>query len=321
MWEFIVKRFLLMIPQLFILSVLVFMMAKAMPGDALTGRQIDPRANPDVIAEQREEMGLNDPWHEQYVHWLQNIAKGDWGTSYTFKVKVTDVISDRIWNTVQLAILTLIFTYLLAIPLGVMSGRYSDSWMDKAIVGYTYVGFATPVFIFAILMLFVFGFGLDWFPTGGSVSPSAEEGTLAYVMSKLHHMILPALSSALISTTFIIQYLRNEVIDQKRKDYVRTARAKGVPENHIYSHHILRNSLLPITAFLGYEITGVIGGSVLIETIFSYPGIGQLFLNSVQARDFSIVTAIVMMTGFATLLGTLLSDVILSIVDPRIRLE
>lgn len=321
MWKFILRRLLIMIPQLFILSVIVFILAKAMPGDALTGRQIDPRANPQVIEQQREQMGLNDPWHEQYIHWVKNISKGDWGISYTFKVKVTDVIEDRIWNTVNLALLTLIFTYLLAIPLGVISGRYSDSWMDKAITGYTYIGFATPVFIFAIMMLFVFGFGLGWFPTGGSVSPQVEEGTLAYAFSKLNHMILPAFSTALISTTSIIQYLRSEVIDNKGKDYVRTARSKGVPETQIYSHHILRNSLLPITAFLGYEITGVIGGSVIIETIFSYPGIGQLFLSSVQARDFSIVTAVVMMTGFATLLGTLLSDVILSMVDPRIRIE
>lgn len=321
MWKFIVRRFLIMIPQLFILSVLVFVMAKAMPGDALTGRQIDPRANQQVIEEQREKMGLNDPWHEQYVRWVKNISNGDWGISYTFKVKVTDVIAERIGNTVNLALLTLIFTYLLAIPLGVISGRYSDSWIDKAITGYTYLGFATPVFIFAIIMLFVFGFGLDWFPTGGSVSPKVEEGTLAYAYSKLSHMILPAISTALISTTAIIQYLRSEVIDNKSKDFVRTAKSKGVPETQIYSRHILRNSFLPIAAFLGYEITGLIGGAVIIETIFSYPGIGQLFLSSVHARDFSIVTAVVMMTGFATLLGTLLSDIILSMVDPRIRIE
>lgn len=321
MWKFIIRRLLIMIPQLFILSVLVFMMAKAMPGDALTGRQIDPKANPQVIEEQREKMGLNNPWYEQYLRWLQNISKGDWGISYTFKVKVTDVIENRIWNTVNLAFLTLIFTYILAIPLGVVSGRYSDSWVDKVITGYTYMGFATPVFIFAILMLFVFGFGLNWFPTGGSVSPRVEEGTLAYALSKVNHMILPAWSMALISMTAIIQYLRNEVIDNKGRDYVRTARSKGVPETKIYSQHILRNSFLPIAAFLGYEITGLIGGSVIIETIFSYPGIGQLFLSSVQARDFSIVTAIVMMTGFATLLGTLLSDIIVCVVDPRIRME
>ncbi len=321
MWKFIVRRLLMMIPQLFILSVLVFMMAKAMPGDALTGRQIDPRANPQVIEQQREEMGLNDPWNEQYIRWVQNIAKGDWGISYTFKVNVTDVIENRIWNTVNLALLTLLFTYLIAIPLGVISGRYSDSWIDKAITGYTYLGFATPMFIFAMLMLFVFGFGLDLFPTGGSVSPKVEEGTLAYAISKLNHMILPAFSMALISTTSIIQYLRSEIIDHKRKDFVRTAKSKGVPEAKIYSQHILRNSFLPIAAFLGYEITGLIGGAVIIETIFSYPGIGQLFLSSVHARDFSIVTALVMMTGFATLLGTLLSDIILSVVDPRIRIE
>lgn len=321
MWKFIVRRFFMMIPQLFILSVMVFILAKAMPGDALTGRQLDPRANPEVIEQQREQMGLNDPWYVQYIHWLGNIIKGDWGISYTFKVNVTEVIADRIWNTVNLSLLTLIFTYLLAIPLGVVSGRYNDSWLDKAITGYTYVGFATPVFIFAILMLFVFGFELEWFPTGGSVSPQLEEGTIAYFLSKLNHMILPALSTAFISTTSIIQYLRNEVIDNKSKDFVRTAKSKGVPEIHIYSRHILRNSFLPIAAFLGYEITGLIGGSVIIESIFSYPGIGQLFLSSVQARDFSIVTAIVMMTGFATLLGTLLSDIILSIVDPRIRIE
>lgn len=310
-----------MIPQLFMLSILVFSMAKAMPGDALTGRQIDPKANPEVIQEQREKLGLNDPLQEQYIHWLKNIAKGDWGVSYTFKVNVTDVIEDRIWNTVNLALLTLFFTYLLAIPLGIVSGRYSDSWIDKVITGYTYVGFATPTFIFSIIMLFVFGFSLDWFPTGGSVSPYIVEDSLAYTINKLNHMILPAWSTALISTTSIIQYLRSEVIDNKHKDFVRTAQSKGVPESNIYGHHILRNSFLPIAAFLGYEITGLIGGTVVIETIFSYPGIGQLFLSSIHARDFSVVTALVMMTGFATLLGTLLSDIILSAVDPRIRIE
>jgi peptide/nickel transport system permease protein len=148
-----------------------------------------------------------------------------------------------------------------------------------------------------------------------------DEGTFAYVVSKINHLILPALSTALIATTSTIQYLRNEIIDNKIKDFVRTARSKGVPESKVYSRHILRNSFLPIAAFLGYEITGLVGGAVIIETIFSYPGLGQLFLSSVSLRDFSVVTAIVMMTGFATLLGTLLSDIILSAVDPRIRIE
>lgn len=321
MIKFILRRLLIMIPQLFILSVLIFMMAKAMPGDALTGRQIDPKANAAKIEELREEMGLNDPWHVQYARWAKNALQGDFGQSYTHKVQVSDVIEDRLWDTVYLAIAVFIFSYALAIPLGIVSGRYNDTWIDKAITGYNYLGFATPVFIFALIMLFIFGFTLELFPTGGTVNSKVEPGTAAYVVSKINHIILPALSYALITTTSIVQYLRSEVIDNKIKDYVRTARSKGLPESKVYSKHVLRNSFLPIAAFLGYEITGLIGGSLIIETIFSYPGIGQLFVSSIHSRDFSVVTALVMMSGFATLLGTLLSDIILSAVDPRIRIE
>ncbi|AGE21819.1 dipeptide/oligopeptide ABC transporter permease [Geobacillus sp. GHH01] len=133
--------------------------------------------------------------------------------------------------------------------------------------------------------------------------------------------MLPALSGALINTVVTIQYLRSEIIDTKVKDFVKTARAKGVPERQIYWRHILRNSFLPIAAFLGYEITGLIGGSVFLESIYSYPGLGQLFLQSIMQRDYSVVTALVMISGVATLVGTLLSDIILSAVDPRIRIE
>lgn len=321
MWKFIVRRLLGMIPQLFILSIIVFMMAKAMPGDALTGKQMDPKASEERILELREKMGLNDPVHVQYIRWIKNVAQGDWGVSYTHKTKVTDVIGDRIWNTVYLAFGTLIVTYLLAIPLGIVSGRWNDSWMDKVITGYNYVGFATPIFIFALIMLFLFGFKFDLFPTGGTIDSHLEAGTLAYVVSKINHLVLPVMSGALIATATTVQYLKSEIIDTKIKDFVRTARSKGIPESKIYSRHILRNSFLPIAAFLGYEITGLVGGSIFIESIYSYPGIGQLFVKSVMLRDFSVVTALVMMTSFATLLGTLLSDIILSAVDPRIRIE
>ena len=133
--------------------------------------------------------------------------------------------------------------------------------------------------------------------------------------------MLPALSGALINTVVTLQYLRSEIVDTKVKDFVKTARAKGVPERHIYWRHILRNSFLPIAAFLGYEITGLVGGSVFLESIYSYPGLGQLFLQSIMQRDYSVVTALVMISGLATLVGTLLSDIILSAVDPRIQIE
>lgn len=322
MLKFILRRIIIMIPQLFLLSVLVFLLAKAMPGDALTGQLAgNPKMDAQTLEEMKEKLGLNDPVHVQYARWVKNLLQGDLGMSYTHQQPVNDLLAGRMWNTILLSAAILIFTYMIAIPLGIVSGRWTDSWADKLIVGYSYVSFATPLFIFALIMLFIFGFKLGWFPTGGSVDIQVEKGTFAYYLSKLNHLLLPALSGALINTVGTIQYLRSEIIDTKVKDFVKTARAKGVPESSIYWRHILRNSFLPIAAFLGYEITGLIGGSIFLESIFSYPGIGQLFLQSILQRDYSVVTALVMISGLATLIGTLLSDIILSAVDPRIRIE
>jgi peptide/nickel transport system permease protein len=322
MLKFILRRILVMIPQLLILSILVFLLAKAMPGDALTGQLAkNPKMDAQTLAEMKEKLGLNDPIYVQYVRWIKNLMHGDLGISYIHQQPVTDLLEERIWNTVLLSVCILVLSYIIAIPLGIVSGRWTNSWADKLIVGYSYLSFATPLFIFALLMLFVFGFILGWFPTGGSVDIQVDKGTFDYYISKINHLILPSLSGALLSTVGTIQYLRSEIIDTKIKDFVKTARAKGVPESRIYSRHILRNSFLPIAAFLGYEITGLIGGSIFLESIFSYPGIGQLFMQSIMQRDYSVVTALVMISGLATLLGTLLSDIILSAVDPRIRIE
>ncbi len=146
-------------------------------------------------------------------------------------------------------------------------------------------------------------------------------GSFDWYWSKFYHIILPAITYAILGTTGIIQYLRSEIIDAKSLDYVRTARSKGIPMKKVYSKHIFRNSLLPIAAFLGFTITGLLGGSIFIETIFGYPGMGQLFITSIVTRDYSVITALVMLYGFLTLLGSLLSDIIMSIVDPRIRIE
>lgn len=322
MIKFIVRRTLVMIPQLLLLSLIIFLLAKAMPGDAVTGAF---QGNPDVTEERlqeiREKHGLNDPWYEQYAAWMGKALKGDFGRSFTHKQKVSDLLKGRLANTVTLAFFTMIVTYLIALPLGIIAGRYTNSWADKLIVTYNYISFATPLFVFALLMLFIFSFTLGWFPIGGSVDIRIENGTWAYYVNKAKHLFLPVMSGALLATYTTIQYLRNDIIDTKLKDFVKTARAKGVPEGRVYTRHILRNSLLPIAAFLGYEITGLIGGSIFIESIFSYPGLGQLFLQSIQLRDFQVVVALVMISGTAVVIGTMLSDIILSIVDPRIRID
>ena len=320
MWKTILRRVLLMLPQIFILSVLAFLIAKMMPGDPFTGL-ITPETDPNTIEALRVKAGFYDPLPVQYWNWISKAFRGDFGQSYTYKYEVTKLIGERIGNTVWLSLLTMILTYLIALPLGMIAGRYQNTWADKAIVVYTFITYSIPVFVFALVLLWLFGYTLGWFPTRGSVDSDVVSGTLAYYLNKFHHLILPAFTMAILSTTGTIQYLRTGVIDAKSQDYVRTARAKGVPENIVFNRHIFRNSILPIAAFLGYEFTGLIGGSVFIENIFSYPGMGNLFVSSITGRDYSVILALLLLFGTATLLGTLLSDIIMSIVDPRVRVQ
>ena len=320
MWKTILRRFMMMIPQLLLLSLLIFFMAKAMPGDPFTGK-LTPNTDPNRIEELREQLGLNDPWYVQYVRWMGNAIQGEFGNSYTYKVKVTTLVGERAVNTFWLSLFSVILLYAIAVPLGVLAGRYQNTLFDKAVVLYSFVSFAIPTFVLALLFVYFFGYQLRWFPTTGSVNIQYDPGTLDYVLSKIYYMILPAFTYAVLGTVSIIQYLRTEVIDAKTMDYVRTARSKGVPVKKVYSRHIFRNSLLPIAAFFGFTITGLLGGSIFIEMIFGFPGMGQLFISSIQSRDYSVIIALVMLYGFLTLLGSLLSDIIMSIVDPRIRIE
>ncbi len=319
MWKTVLRRVLLMIPQLLILSIFVFILANFMPGDPFSGL-IDPNTPASRLEELREKAGLNDPLPTQYVRWLKNASKGDFGQSYTMKLPVSRVIAGRAQNTFWLALLSLVLMYGLAIPMGILAGRYNGSLLDQGINLYNFLTLSIPGFVMYLVTLLIFGYRLKWFPTGGSVSIAAGEG-FDKILSRLYHMLLPALSFALIATTGTVQYLRNEIIDAQNQDYVRTARAKGVPTNKVYTHHIFRNSLLPIAAFLGFQITGLLGGSIMIETVFAYPGMGKLFIDSISSRDYSVITTLVLIYGLMTLLGSLMSDIIMTIVDPRIRID
>ncbi|MGX7196252.1 oligopeptide ABC transporter permease [Enterococcus olivae] len=318
MWKTILRRLIFMIPQVIILSILIFLIAQAMPGDPFTGL-INPNQDPAVIERMRETAGLNDPWYEQYFRWVGNALQGEFGSSFLYKLPVATLIGNRISNTLWMSLLTVIITYLIAVPLGMLAGRYQDSWLDKTVVVYNFFSFAVPLFIFALITLFIFGYRLGWFPTSGSVAPGVAG--MDRFWSRLYHMILPSITGALLSTSVTIQYLRNEVIDSKSLDYVKTARSKGVPTNRVFSRHIFRNAALPIASQMGYEITSLIAGSVVIEQIFSYPGVGNLFIDSIVQRDYSVITALTLILGIASLVGTLLSDIIMSIVDPRIRIQ
>lgn len=317
MWKTVLRRVLLMIPQLFILSLLIFIMAKQMPGDALTG-SIGGNVKPEVLEQIRRESGWYDPWYQQYWRWISKAIQGDFGKSFQYKQPVTRVIVARAANTFALALFATILSYMIALPLGIKAGRNPGSKFDKGVILYNFISYAMPSFVLYLFTLLLFGYVLKWLPTMGSVDPHIAKGTFAYFLNRMKHLIMPAGCIAVLSTTGTIQYLRNEIIDAKTQDYVKTARSKGVPMKKVYSHHIFRNSLLPIAAFFGFQITGLLGGSMIAERIFNYPGMGNLFIDAILLRDYSVVNALVMLYGFLNLLGSLLSDIIMSIVDPRI---
>ncbi len=319
MWKTILKRVLIMIPQLILLSMIVFILAKMMPGDPFTGL-INPNSSQATINHLKHVYGLDDPVPVQYLRWVKNLLHGDFGQSYIQHVSVSSLIADRAQNTFWLSLLSTLLLYGIAIPMGIAAGKHEGEWQDRAISIFNYVTYAIPGFVFYLLGLWLFGFTLGWFPISGTVSANAS-GFWGVFWSRLDHMILPAILYAIIATTGTVQYLRTGIIDNKVEDYVKTARSKGVPEKVVFDKHILRNSFLPIAAFLGNTITGLLGGSMIIETVFSFPGMGKLFLDSIAQRDYTTLTALIMIYGTLTLLGNLLSDIIMSLVDPRIRVK
>ncbi|UQS84463.1 ABC transporter permease [Apilactobacillus apisilvae] len=319
MWKTILRRLLIMIPEIIILSILVFILSKQLPGDPFTG-SINPKASMGQIHHLMKINGLYDPWYQQYWNWVVHLFHGDLGNSYEYQEPVTAIIGSRAVNTFWLALLTMIMTYAIGLPMGLYAGRHEGKLQDALVRIYSYATMSIPFFVVLVIGGWIFGYDLNLFPTSGSVSPNAT-GFLPVLLSKFYHMILPATLGALFATSSITQYLRSGVIDAKNSNYVKTAQAKGVSMKNIYKHHIMRNAMLPIAAFAGYSITGLLGGSLFTEQIFSYPGMGLLFLNAVNFRDYTVMTALVLLYGFLSLLGTLLSDVALSVIDPRIRVE
>lgn len=320
MLKYTLRRVLGMIPMLILVSIVVFFLAKAMPGDSLSG-EIDPNnTNPEYIAEMREKLGYNDPVYVQYYRWVTDFMQGDFGKSTRYKMPVADLIAEKLPNTIFLALTSLLITYVLAFAMGMYSGRKPYTVGDNLIAGFNYAGIAIPSFVAGVFAVYFFAFKLNWFPFAGSVDIEIDRGTLEYWMSRIHHVMLPAFVLGMFSTASYTQFLRNDLIENSRKDFVRTALAKGTPMGKIYNVHILRNSIIPLVTFLGFDIAALVGGAIITEKIFTYPGIGLLFLDSVNARDYPTVMAITMMLSAMVLIGNLIADILYGIVDPRIRL-
>ncbi|WP_239775329.1 oligopeptide ABC transporter permease [Mammaliicoccus sp. N-M50] len=318
MTTLIIRRLLLMIPLLFLISIVIFGLAKMQPGDTFTGQKL-PNVSSKYYEEQREKLGLNDPLYKQYLTWGNKILHGELGDSIRYKRPVMDLVKERMPNTILLGVISLVITYMIAFPLGIISGRKPYSLYDYSIQVLNYLMLAIPSFVAGVFAIYVFAFQLGWFPFSGSVEIGLEQGSFAYYISKLYHAILPGMILGLLSTASYIQFLRNDIIEVSRKDYIRTARSKGLSESKIYNKHILRNSIIPIVTFFGSDVLSVFGGAVITESIFSYPGIGKLLIESIGGKDYPLMMSLLLFFSFLGLLANLISDISYSLVDPRIK--
>jgi peptide/nickel transport system permease protein len=322
MWKTILRRFLILIPQLIVLSLIIFTLGYIAPGDGLRGR-IGPGTTMEQIEMLREVHGLNDPWFVQYSRWVGGIVTElDFGRSLLQMRPVTEVIGDRMLNTIRLSFLTTVFTYLIAVPLGIIAARKKDTAIDRGIMVYTFFALSIPTIVFSLITLLIFGFNLRWFPTSGSVANAADlAGGFTRFFSQMHHAVLPAITLALISTTGMIYFLRSEIIENENSDYVATARAKGVPENKVYTKHILRNALLPVAGNFGSAFAWLFMGAPFIEWVFSFSGMGELFISSILLQDWTVANTLILFFAVLIVISMLLTDIIITVIDPRIRIK
>ena len=326
MTRYLIQRFLIMIVMLAALSIIVFITIELPPGDYADRRALHLRSagvlvtSEDVIA-LRHTLGLDRPWYVRYFNWISNIVlHGNFGQSFGLHLPVTQVLGQRVGLTVMLAVATIIFTYGLAIPIGIYSAMRQYSLGDYAATIVGYFGMATPSFMLALILLY---FSVMVFnnSVGGLFSPEYAEEPWSWgkVVDLLRHLWVPALVLGLAGTAFEIRTMRATLLDEKNKLYVTAARAKGLPEWKLLLKYPVRVALNPIVSTIGWELTAIIAGAPLVSFVLALPDTGPLFLTALLDQDTYLSGAILLMYAFLTILGTFLSDVLLALLDPRIR--
>jgi len=321
---YLLKRLLLMIPVLIGITIISFSVMKVAPGDPVSlVTDLNPNMNEEAIKRIRAHYGLDQPIYVQYLKWLRNMLMLDFGTSFASDNRpVIDKILERIPITLLINLLSMGLILSVAIPIGVMSAVKQDSLFDKGTTVFVFLGFAIPTFWLALLLMILFGVELNWLPISGFRSLNYSDLSFAgRILDVAKHLILPVFVSAFGGLAGMSRYMRSNMLEVIRQDYITTARAKGLDERTVIFKHALRNALLPVITLLGLSVPGLIGGSVIFETIFAIPGMGQLFYQSVMMRDYPTIMGILVIGALLTLLGNLLADLLYSVADPRIRVS
>jgi len=312
MLGFILRRLLATIPVLLIVAVLVFLMLRLTPGDPAAILAGDA-ASSEQIAEIRASLGLDRPLPVQFAIWIGNLARGELGQSYFYKMQVTQLIGQRLEPTMALATLTIFFAVVVSIPLGVLAAWRFGGWFDRALMGFSVLGFSVPVFVLAYILIWIVSLQLGWFPVQGY--RRLADGFFPF----LHHLILPALTLSVIYIALIARVTRASVLEALGEDYVRTARAKGLPEIRVLVRHALANAAVPIATVIGIGIAILIGGVVVTESVYAIPGLGRLTVDAVLARDFPTIQGVILFFSFIYVLVNLVIDLSYVFLDPRIR--
>lgn len=322
MGRYIAKRLVLMIPLLIGITIITFTVIHLAPGSP-TDLAID--LNPKAGADARERLiayyGLDKPLHIQYITWLKRLVTLDFGQSFQPDGRpVIQKIKEHIPITIEINVLSMIVILAVALPLGVLAAVKKDSIFDKGTTVFVFVGFATPTFWLALLCMILFGVKLGWLPISGINSFDYEKlSFLGKFADRGKHLVMPVLLGAFGGLAGLSRYMRSNMLEVVRQEYIQTARAKGLPENRVIYKHAMRNALLPVITILGLSVPSLIGGSVIFETIFAIPGMGRLFYQGVLSRDYPLVMGILVIGAILTLIGNLLADVGYAMVDPRIR--
>jgi peptide/nickel transport system permease protein len=322
--RFLVKRIALMIPTLIGITIISFTVMKMAPGDPTSlMTDLNPNMNEEAVKRIRAHYGLDQPWSIQYFKWLRNMAVLDFGRSFAPDNRpVIDKIAERIPITLLINILSMALIFSVAIPIGVMSAVKQDSMFDRVSSLIVFIGFAIPTFWLALLMMILFGVKLDWLPISGFRSLNyAHLSSIGRILDIGKHLVMPIFVSAFGGLAGMSRYMRSNMLEVIRQDYITTARAKGLDERTVIFKHAFRNALLPVITILGLSVPGLIGGSVIFETIFAIPGMGQLFYQSVMMRDYPTIMGILVIGAALTLVGNLLADLLYSWADPRIRVS
>ncbi|NLW17583.1 MAG: ABC transporter permease [Firmicutes bacterium] len=322
MFNYIVRRLLLMIPVIIGISMIVFLLINIAPGDPYRAML---ETNPNITAEDYENMlrsiGYYDPLPVKYVKWASQVLSGNLGYSIDSKEPIASLLPRRLANTLTLSLPALILSTMIAVPLGVLSATRQYSRLDHILSILAFLGISIPAFFLALLFIKFVAFDLGWFPIQGMGSIMRGYTGWRLVLDRLYHMVLPVTVLTLVQVASRMRYTRSAMLEVIRQDYIRTARAKGLPEKRVIYKHALRNALIPVITVLSMSLGSILSGAVLTETVFMWPGMGTMVYRAISNRDYPVVMAGTMVLAIVMLFANLLADVMYAVVDPRIRYD